>query len=397
MAHDGSAAPTQRTASSPADATAEGGGHPDRPGWKYTMTGAVTEFQRNQCTDLAAALTYFSVLSVFPALLALVSLLGVFGQGQETTDAILEILRRLGQDQIADQLEAPIAAMVGSQSAGVTLVLGLVLALWSASGYVGAFGRSLNRIYQVDEGRPVWKLRPFVFLITLGLVVMAALVLIGLTVSGPIAQAIGDAIGFGDESSQLWDRAKGPLILAIVIVMVAVLYYATPNVRHPRFRLISVGSTVAIGIWVLASLGFGFYVSNISRYNALYGSLGGVIVFLLWLWITNLALLFGAEVDAERERARELRAGIPAERTLQLPPRDASASAKAAEKLEERVAEGRRMRLAAVAAGAAGAVGDGTAGYGQGRAHTQDRHGRAGEPHVELEPLPSETASRPDR
>ena len=365
------------------------------------MTGAVTGFQRNQCTDLAAALTYFSVLSVFPALLALVSLLGVFGQGQETTDAILEILRRLGQDQIADQLEAPIAAMVGSQSAGVTLVLGLVLALWSASGYVGAFGRSLNRIYQVDEGRPVWKLRPFVFLITLGLVVMAAVVLVGLTVSGPIAQAIGDAIGFGDESSQLWDRAKGPLILAIVIVMVAVLYYATPNVRHPRFRLISVGSTVAIGIWVLASLGFGFYVSNISRYNALYGSLGGVIVFLLWLWITNLALLFGAEVDAERERARELRAGIPAERRLQLTPRDASASAKAAEKLEERVAEGRRMRLAAVAAGAggaraAGAVGDATAGYGAGRAHTQDRHRAEGEPHVELEPLPSETAGRPD-
>ena len=181
--------------------------------------------------------------------------------------------------------------------------------------------------------------------------------------------------------------------------MVAVLYYATPNVRHPRFRLISVGSTVAIGIWVLASLGFGFYVSNISRYNALYGSLGGVIVFLLWLWITNLALLFGAEVDAERERARELRAGIPAERTLQLTPRDASASAKAAEKLEERVAEGRRMRLAAVAAGAggaAGAVGDGRAGYGAERAHTQDRHRAAGEPHVELEPLPSETAGRPD-
>ena len=171
----------------------------------------------------------------------------------------------------------------------------------------------------------MWKLRPVVLLITLGLVVMAALVLVGLVVSGPIAQAIGDADGLRRrEPSDLGPAPSGRSSSRIVVVMVAVLYYATPNVKQPKFRWISVGSAVAIGIWVLASLGFGFYVSNFSRYNALYGSVGGIIVFLLWLWLTNLALLLGAEIDAELERARELEAGIRAERRLQLPMRDSS-------------------------------------------------------------------------
>ena len=295
-----------------------------RPGWGFTLTSASAQFQSHQCTDMAAALTYFSVLSVFPALLALISLLGVFGQGEETTQAMLDVLDRLGQHQIAVQLEPTITAMVNSQAAGVTLVIGLAGALWSASGYVGAFGRSLNRIYQVQEGRPIWKLRPVVLLITLGLVLMAAVVLVGLVVSGPIAQAIGEAIGFGDEVSQLWDMIKWPVILGIVVVMVAVLYYATPNVKHPKFRIVSVGAAVAIGIWVLASIGFGFYVSNFGRYNRLYGSVGGIIIFLLWLWLTNLALLFGAELDSELERERELKMGLPAEDELRLRPRQAA-------------------------------------------------------------------------
>jgi membrane protein len=352
-----------------------------KAGWRFTGKAAVAEFQRDQCTDLAAALTYYSVLSVFPAILALVSLLGVFGQGQATTDALLDVLNRLGQDQVAALLEEPIKAMSTSQAAGITLVIGLGGALWGASGYVGAFGRSLNRIYQVAEGRPVWKLRPVVLLITLGLVVMAALVLVGLVVSGPIAKAIGDTVGLGDESQQIWDLAKWPVILAIVVVMVAVLYYATPNVKQPKFRWISVGSAVAIGIWVVASLGFGFYVSNFSKYNALYGSVGGIIVFLLWLWLTNLALLLGAEIDAELERARELAAGIRAERRLQLPMRDSSGADKADEKHAERVAEGRRLRLEAAASSASEDANGATPGRGGG-------DGTA----YPLEPLPSEVA-----
>jgi membrane protein len=393
MAQAGTAAVKARTAPDP-----DAGHKPDsptdieRPGWAYTGKAAFAEFQRDQCTDLAAALTYYSVLSVFPAILALVSLLGVFGQGQETTDAMLEILRQLGQSDIADRLEEPIAAMVANQSAGVALVVGLAGALWGASGYVGAFGRALNRIYQVDEGRPVWKLRPVVLLITLGLVVMAAIVLVGLVVSGPLAQAIGEAVGLGEQSLTVWEIAKWPVILGIVVVMVAVLYYATPNVKQPKFRWVSVGAAVAIGIWVLASIGFGFYVTNFARYDSLYGSLGSVIVFLLWLWLTNLALLFGAEIDAELERARELQAGIRAERTLQLPPRDDTGSVKAAVKLEERVAEGRRLRLEARAARTVGDAGRGSErGRGQER-RTPAAAAAADEPAYELEPLPSQTA-----
>ena len=203
----------------------------------------------------------------------------------------------------------------------------------------------MNRVYQVDEGRPIWKLRPVVLLITVGLLIMAALVLVGLVISGPLATTIGEAVGLGDLAQTIYTIVKWPVMLGLVVVMVAVLFYATPNVRQPKFRWVSVGAAVAILVWVLASVAFGFYVSHFGSYNKTYGSLAGIIVFLLWLWITNLALLFGAEVDAELERARQLQSGIEAEETLQLPPRDTRNSDKAEEKLEKRVAEGRRLRL----------------------------------------------------
>jgi len=361
----------------------------DKPGWRYTGKAAFGEFQRDQCTDLAAALTYYSVLSVFPAILALVSLLGLFGQGEETTTALLDIVRQLGQQDVAKQLKGPIEQIVGAKGAGLALVLGLAGAIWSASGYVGAFGRAMNRVYQVDEGRPIWKLRPVVLLITIGLILMAALVLIGLVVSGPLATAIGDAVGLGELSRTIWNIAKWPVILGIVIVMVAVLYHATPNVRQPKLRWVSVGAIVAILIWVLASVAFGFYVSNFSSYNKTYGSLAGVIVFLLWLWITNLALLFGAEIDAELERTRELQSGIKAERTIQLPPRDTRTSEKAEEKLERKVAEGRQLRLEADAADRRGDDANGDAsGREGGRGGTAD----ASTPAHHLDPLPSKRA-----
>lgn len=354
----------------------------------FTLRGAVAEFQRDHATDLAAALTYYSVLSVFPAILALVSLLGVFGRGEETTQAMLDILRELGQSDIATQLEEPIAAMVGAQRAGTALIIGLAGALWGASGYVGAFGRALNRIYDIEEGRPVWKLRPLVLLVTMGVVVMAAVVLVGVVVSGPLAQAIGDVVGLGDQSVMVWNLAKWPFLLGIVMAMVAVLYYATPNVKQPKFRFVSVGSATAIGIWVVASLGFGFYVTNFARYNTLYGSIGSLIVFLLWLWLTNVALLFGVEVDTERERVRQLRAGIEAEAGLHLRPRDDSGLVKAESKWEERVAQGRALRLEAERAeDATNAASPGDAlspGGAGGRVDTGSVFA--------LEPLPSETA-----
>jgi membrane protein len=345
MAHEHASTTKARTAP-PADAPAK----PDSPGdltkpsWRYTAKRAWAEFGSDHCTDLAAALTYYAVLALFPALLALVSLLGLFGQGESTTQTLLGMVRDLGQSDVADQLEGPITQMTQTGSAGFALLAGVLGALWSASGYVGAFGRASNRIYEIDEGRPFWKLRPLQLLLTLAGIILVGLVLVGLVVSGPVARTVGNTIGLGSTAVTVWGIAKWPVILLVVVLLVAMLYHATPNVKQPKIRWISVGATVAIVAWVVASLLFGLYVANFGSYNKTYGSLAGVIVFLLWLWITNLALLFGAEVDAELERSRELQAGIAAEETLQLPPRDDSGTRKRQRKEQERVAEGRRLR-----------------------------------------------------
>ena len=313
-------------------------------GWKYTFRKSVAEFMRDECTDLAAALTYYAVLSIFPALLALVSLLGVFGQGQSTTDALLNTIRDMGQGNAANQLRGPIDQMTHTNAAGFALVLGLLGALWSASAYIGAFGRAMNRIYRVEEGRPVFRLRPVQLAITLAGVLLAGMVLVGLVVSGPVARSVGDAIGLGAGALSAWNIGKWPVLLVIVAVLVALLYHSTPNVKKPRFRWISVGAATAILTWIAASVAFGFYVSHFGSYNKTYGSLAGVIAFLLWLWLTNVALLFGAEVDAELERASLLMAGVEAEEELPLHPRDTSATEKRERKWDELVEEGRRLR-----------------------------------------------------
>lgn len=331
-----------------------------KPSWKYLSKKAFHEFGRDQCTDLAAALTYYSVLALFPGLLALISLLGVFGEGERTVNTMLDMVGEFVPEESLQEIQPVIDSMVNSQAAGLALVTGLLGALWSASGYIGAFGRAMNRIYEVDEGRPFWKLRPIFLVLTLVIVVMVALVLLGLVVSGPIAQAIGDTIGLGGTALTLWNWAKWPIMLALVVLIVALLYYVTPNVQQPKFHWLSIGALTAIITWVIASALFGLYVSNFGNYNKTYGALAGVIVMLLWLWITNLALLFGAEMDCEMERARQLQAGIKAEETLQLPPRDTKASEKKAEKHEEKIEEGRRLRLDAEAAGVVPPEKDGT-------------------------------------
>lgn len=315
-----------------------------KPSWRYVVRRTVAEFSDDQCTDLAAALTYYAVLALFPAAIAILSLVGLVGQSEETVDTMLQILRDIGAGGAAETLEPTLTELSRSQSAGFGLILGLALALWSASGYVGAFGRGMNRIYEVDEGRPFWVLRPVMLAITVVTVLLTAVVAVGLVLTGPAAQAVGDAIGLGDTALTVWNIAKWPVLLAVVVLIVALLYYATPNVRQPRFRWISVGAVVAIVAWVAASAGFGFYVAGFSSYDRTYGSLAGVVVFLLWLWITNLALLFGAELDAEMERGRQLQGGIPAEETIQLPPRSTRNIDKAAAKERKAVAGARRLR-----------------------------------------------------
>ncbi|MBA3310881.1 MAG: YihY/virulence factor BrkB family protein [Nocardioidaceae bacterium] len=315
-----------------------------KPSLIYVARKTMREFSKDQCTDLAAALTYYSVLALFPALIALLSLVGLVGQGPKTVDTLLGILSDVGASSVAGTLEAPLTQLSQTPGAGLALIIGLAAALWSASGYVGAFGRAMNRMYEIEEGRPVWKLRPVMLLVTLITVLLAALVLLALIISGPAATAVGSALGLGSTVVTIWSIAKWPVLLVVVILIVALLYYATPNVKQPKFRWISVGAVFAIVVWVLASAAFGFYVANFSSYNKTYGSLAGVIVFLLWLWITNLALLFGAELDAELERGRELQSGLEAEETVQLPPRDTRNIEKAEKKHEEDVARGRQLR-----------------------------------------------------
>ncbi len=316
--------------------------------WTYVARNTVRQFSADECLDLAAALTYYAVLAAAPALLALVSVLGLVGDAEQAVERVIDTVDGVVPPDALAVVEPLVQnAAGGGGRAGLALVLGVALALWSASGYVGAFGRAMNRIYSIDEGRPVWKLRPVMLLVTLVAVVIAALIVVALVLSGSLARAVGDAVGLGSTSVTVWNIAKWPVVLLLVIVLVAILYRVTPNVRQPRMRWISIGAFVAIFAWVLASAAFGFYVATFSSYDATYGSLAGIIVFLLWLWITNLALLFGAELDAELERGRQLQGGIAAEETLQLPPKDARASEKREAKRLKEVARGRDLRTAA--------------------------------------------------
>ncbi|WP_425307619.1 YhjD/YihY/BrkB family envelope integrity protein [Ammonicoccus fulvus] len=312
--------------------------------WKLTLRNALHEFTQDQGTDLAAALTYFSVLALFPGLLAVFSLVGVVGQSEQTVATMLELIGGFAPPDVVEQIRGPITQMATSRASGWTLVVGLLGALWSASGYVGAFGRAMNRIYEIDEGRPIWKLRPQMLLLTAVVVVLVAVVLVGLVVSGPIADSVTGMIGLGGLGQTVFGIVKWPLMLLVVVIIIAVLYYFTPNIKQPRFRWVSIGSLLAVLIWIVLSVLFGLYVANFANYNKTYGALAGVIMFLLWVWITNIALLFGAEIDSEMERSRQLQAGMEAEETLQLPPRDTRQSDKKAEKQEKLLEEGRRIR-----------------------------------------------------
>ncbi len=323
--------------------------YPDLPrhGRLFVLKRTLREFLDDGCTDLAASLTYYSVLAIFPGLLALLSLVGVVGQAQQSVEKILTVLRPLVSPDFLDQLRGPLEDLAASDAAGLTLIIGLAGALWSASGYVGAFSRAMNRIYEVEEGRPFWRMRPMQLGVTLATVLLSAVALVILIVSGPVAEGVGDAIGLGDDLLLVWNILKWPLLAGVVMAVVALLYYATPNVSFPRFRPISAGAFVAIMIWLAASVGFAFYVANFGSYNKTYGSVAGVVVALLWLWLTNVALLFGAELDAELARSRQLGLGIAAEERLQLPVRDTRNIVKNTGRRAQDLATQRSIRMAA--------------------------------------------------
>ncbi|GAB3272505.1 YihY/virulence factor BrkB family protein [Sinomonas notoginsengisoli] len=312
--------------------------------WKYIGGKTLREFGNDNCADLAASLTYYAVLSLFPALLALVSLLGLFGQAEKTASGMLDILQSVAPGSSAEAVRGPVEELVNSPAAGLALIGGVLGALWSASGYVGAFGRAMNRIYEVEEGRGFVRLRGTMLALTVGAVVIVAIISAMLVLSGPVAEAVGSTIGLGGATVLVWDLAKWPVALILIIVLIALLYYFTPNVKQPKFRWISMGSIIAIVVLAVATVGFGFYVGNFGHYNKTYGALGGVVILLLWLWIVNMSLLFGAEFDAETERGRELQAGIGAEEMIQLPPRATVGSEKKRKAKEKDLQHARELR-----------------------------------------------------
>ena len=290
-----------------------------------TLKRTALEFNEDGLTDWAAALTYYGLLALFPALIALVSLVGLFGDPETTTQTVTDIVTGIGPDSAAETFSGPIESITSNRSAaGFTLIAGLLVALWSASSYVGAFIRASNVIYETPEGRPFWKLRPLQVAVTLAMILLLLIVALGLVLTGPIVEAVAEPIGLSSTAVDVWNIAKWPVLAFAFVLMLGILYYASPNVRLRGFRWVTPGSIVALVAWVIASALFALYVANFGSYDKTYGTLGGAVVLLIWLWITNLAILFGHELNAERERSLELEEGVErADRELQLEPRDA--------------------------------------------------------------------------
>jgi membrane protein len=281
-----------------------------------TIKRTLKEFSEDNLTDWAAALTYYGVLALFPALTALLSIVGLLTNPQQLTEAITAVVPAQAADTLTPVIEQ-IAGNSGAASLG--LIIGIAAAIWSASGYVGAFTRASNVVYETPEGRKVWKLKPLQLLITLIGILFAALILAMLVLSGPVVDAIGQAIGLGETVLTVWSWVKWPVVLVLLALMIAVLYYSTPNVKLRGFAFISPGAVVAIVVAAVASALFAFYVANFGSYNKTYGALAGVVIFLIWFWLINLSLLFGIELNAEVERTKELKAGVPrAEKEIQL-------------------------------------------------------------------------------
>ena len=288
-----------------------------------TTRRVLKEFQEDNLTDWAAALTYYGLLSVFPAIIALVSIVGLFGDPTRTTNELTNIVANIAPGGAADTLTNTVKSITSNRTgAGLAFVFGLAGALWSASGYIGAFTRASNVIFETPEGRPVWKLRPLQVLVTLVMVLLTAAVGISLVLTGPIVKDVAGPLGIGSSAVTMWNYAKWPVIGAVVLGMISLLYYVSPNVKQRSFRFVTKGALLALIVWLLASVAFAAYVANFGSYNKTYGTLGGVIGLLVWVWITNIAILLGMQVNSERERTIELDAGDKhADREIQLPPR----------------------------------------------------------------------------
>ena len=283
----------------------------------------VREFRDDNMTDWAAALTYYGLLSIFPALIAFVSIVGLFADPQETTKTLTEVVSEIGPESSADTFRGPIESLTSHrEAAGILLVAGILTALYSASGYIGAYTRAMNVIYETPEARPFWRLKPLQILIALAMVVGLMLIALSIALTGPVVEAVADSIGIGDTPLAIWNIAKWPVVAGFFTLLLAFLNYTTPNAKLRGYRWVTPGSVFALVVWIAASALFALYVANFGSYDKTYGTLGGIVSLLVWIWITNVAILLGAELNSERERAKELEEGkTEASEELQLPPR----------------------------------------------------------------------------
>jgi membrane protein len=297
---------------------------PDQPtelprrAWPGVLKRTLREYKADNLSDLAAALTYYGVLAMFPMLIVVVSLLGLLGHSVTQS-----LITNLGKAAPSDARQIFTSAIRNIQShrstAGVLFIVGLLAALWSASSYIAAFMRASNVVWDVEEGRPIWTTLPLRIGVTLITVILLTITAAAVVFTGGLADQIGNVIGVGHSVITIWDIAKWPVLLLVVAFILAILYWASPNVRQPGFRWVTPGGLIAVGLWVLASGAFAFYVANFSSYNKTYGAMASVIIFLVWLWITNTVILLGAELNAEIERGRQIEGGTPADREPYLP------------------------------------------------------------------------------
>ena len=323
----------------------------DARSWKFVARSVLRKFGADGAGDIAAGLTFHALLALIPAIMVIVSIVSLLGKESETVGLVLEVARTVASPEVAKGLASLVDALADSSIAGLALVTGLALTIWAGARYIAVLGRGMNRIYEVDEGRPGWALKLMqlgVSIVLLAAVWAAAAVL---TLTEPVASAIGDALSLGDSVLIAWQIIRWPLLAALVVAAVAFVYDRAPNVKHPKFRWVSLGAGTAIIVLLSATALFSLYVSTIVDYDRVYGPLAGAIIFLLWLWIANLALMLGVEFDAGVERARELRAGEPAEYRVQLPLRDSTQVEAKQRRATEEVREAREIRHDSLDAG----------------------------------------------
>lgn len=311
---------------------------------RMVLWRSVTEFLRDRGADLAGSLTFYGVLSIFPAVLVVLALLGVFGQGQATVDAVMEMLSDIAPEEFLNRIRGPIEALVTTSAAGTALAVGTAVAMWSASRYVRALGRAMNVVFGVEEGRPVWRLWPAGLFLTALLIVLVAVGGLALVFTGSVAETVGGWIGLGETSLMVWQIAKWPAGVVSAVVALALLYRFAPNISGRRFSWVSLGASAALVVIGVATFGFGYFVSRFGDFNEVYGSLAGVIVFLLWLWLVNIGVVYGVRLDAEVLRMRQVLAGIPSEEAVHVTPRSTSASQTNARRRAKMIAAYRELR-----------------------------------------------------